>query len=121
MIFILIAFQVFAASTPTFAGDEKGTIGKGTIGIVCVDSLGVPHLWNSQRKSDRADDRSDFEVCIDEVVSTWETKPVAPPTRNDLSCEARASQAAADDHALDDLIGGYRTYKKALDLNKSAR
>jgi hypothetical protein len=38
--------------------------GKGTIGMVCIDSRGDAHLWN-------ADAQGEFTTCIDEVVSKW--------------------------------------------------
>jgi hypothetical protein len=114
MLTFLLLFQATLASASinsTLPGE-----GKGTIGLVCVDSAGVTHFWTSRARRNSndkqiSDIRTDFEICIDQVVQNWNVKAAVSREPQDLTCV----DSGSTDPQMNNLIGGFSTYKKALD------
>ncbi|MGK5084236.1 hypothetical protein WDW37_13150 [Bdellovibrionota bacterium FG-1] len=102
--------------------------GKGTIGLVCMDSFGQAHFWNSKRKvetRDTGEDQTDFEVCIDEVVEKMQISPEATcqsevlmSSEFTLSAKSKLSRDSAE---MTRMIHGFSTFRRILDgtVNRS--
>lgn len=103
---IAIGMAFFAAAT-VLAQDFPGDVeGKGTIGLVCLDSAGTYHFWYSQNKAD-------FDACVDQVVQAWTAKnsTVQPAHGPDASAPA----------SINDLIQGMASYRQSVVRAKAAR
>ena len=95
-IWVLIGVTLFTAKI-VLAADvaPEGAMApsKGTIGLVCVDSVGTSHFWNAQQNTD-------FTTCVDQVVRNWNTTAI---------------KTDAGTHNFDELIQGMVVYHQSLD------
>jgi hypothetical protein len=72
-------------------GPDSG--GKGTIGLICMDTEGRPHVWSAGRERP-----AEFDNCVGNVIQGW---------------EERLRGGANNTHEVVDVnlfLGGYRTY-----------